>query len=106
MRSLNVKLRENAYEAYLNATFVAKLNLITSSSIHESLRKKWRVALSDREMRVVIKFLNAEGVTGSEIHRELSDVYGAPNPQPKMLFRQSTLCNRRGSSERSCQVLR
>ncbi len=35
-------------------------------------------APSDREMRTVIKFLNAEGVTGSEIHHRLSNVYDAP----------------------------
>ncbi len=29
----------------------------------------------DFEVQVVIKFLNAEGVTGSEIHRRLSNVY-------------------------------
>ncbi len=33
----------------------------------------------DCEVRAVINFLNAEGVTGSEIHRRLSNIYGAGN---------------------------
>ncbi len=41
-------------------------------------------APSDCKMRPVIKFLNAEGATGLEIHRRLSNVYCAPYPQPKM----------------------
>ncbi len=36
------------------------------------------------EVRAVIKFLNVEGVTGLEIHRRPSNVYGAPYPWPKM----------------------
>ncbi len=36
-------------------------------------------APSDCEMRAVIKFLNAEDVTGSEIYCRLSNVYGAGN---------------------------
>ncbi len=39
---------------------------------------------SDSEVRAVIKFLNAEGVTVSEIHHRLSNVYGAPYPHPKI----------------------
>ncbi len=34
---------------------------------------------SDCEARAVIKFLNVEGVTGSEIHRRLNNVYGTGN---------------------------
>ncbi len=37
----------------------------------------------DYEVRAVIKFLNVDGVTGSEIHRRLSNAYGAPYPWPK-----------------------
>ncbi len=33
----------------------------------------------DCEMQAVIKFLNAEGATKLEIHRRLSNVYGAGN---------------------------
>ncbi len=35
--------------------------------------------LSDCEVRVVIKFLNVEDVTGLEIHHRLSNVYDAGN---------------------------
>ncbi len=38
---------------------------------------------SDCEVWTVIKFLNAEDVTGSEIHRRLSIVYGASYPNLK-----------------------
>ncbi len=31
-----------------------------------------------------IKFLNVEGITGSKIHRKLSNVYGAPHPRLKL----------------------
>ncbi len=44
-------------------------------------------ALLDCEMRAVIKFLNVESVTGSENHRRLSAVCGAPYSQPKTRFR-------------------
>ncbi len=43
MRPLNMKLRENVHEESLNTIFFTELNLITSFSIYESLRKKWRV---------------------------------------------------------------
>ncbi len=39
--------------------------------------------LPDCKVWAVIKFLNAEGVTGLDIHRRLSNVYSAPYPQPK-----------------------
>ncbi len=35
--------------------------------------------LPNCEVRAVIKFLNTEGATGSEIHCRLSNVYGAGN---------------------------
>ncbi len=35
-------------------------------------------ALSDCYVRAVIKFLNVECVIGLEIHRKLSNIYGAP----------------------------
>ncbi len=38
---------------------------------------------SDIEMWAVIKFLNVEGVTGLEIHRRLSNEYGASYTRPK-----------------------
>ncbi len=72
-----MKLSENVRERSLNAIFFAELNLITSFSIYESLRKKWRVQCYQIVKRV-IKFLNAEGITGSEIHHRLSNV-GACN---------------------------
>ncbi len=37
----------------------------------------------DCELRALIKFFNVEGVTVLEIHRRLSNVYGAPYPQLK-----------------------
>ncbi len=40
-------------------------------------------ALSYSEVRAVIKVLNAECVTGLEIHRRLSNIYGALYPRPK-----------------------
>ncbi len=40
--------------------------------------------LSDYEVRAVIMFLNAEGVTGSEIHRRLNNLYGAPYSRIKL----------------------
>ncbi len=39
---------------------------------------------SDCEVGAVIKFLNAEGVTGSEIYHRLRNVYDAPYPRIKM----------------------
>ncbi len=36
-------------------------------------------ALFDCEVYAVIKSLNGEGVTGSEIHHRLSNLYGADN---------------------------
>ncbi len=41
-------------------------------------------APSDCEVQVVIRFLNAEGVIGSEIHCGLSNVYGARYPSPNL----------------------
>ncbi len=43
MQPLNMKLKGNVYEGSLNTIFLAKLNLVTSSLIYESLCKKWRV---------------------------------------------------------------
>ncbi len=71
-----MKRRGNVYEGSLNTIFFTKLNLITSFSIFESLCKKCRVQRClIVKVRAVIKFLNAEGVTGLEIHRRLSNVY-------------------------------
>ncbi len=79
MRLLNMKLRENVYEGSLSTILFAEPHLITSSSIYECLQKKMESSVPyDCEVRVVIKFLNAS-VTGSEIHRRLSNVYGVGN---------------------------
>ncbi len=43
-------------------------------------------AVSNCVVRAVIKFLNAQGDSGSKIHHRLSNVYGAPRPKPKMWF--------------------
>ncbi len=43
MLPLNMKLKVNVYEGFLNPIFFAELNLIKSFLIYESLRKKWRV---------------------------------------------------------------
>ncbi len=56
---------------------------ITSSTYYCSAPKEHFICESDCEVRAVIKFLNAEGVTGSEIHRRLSNIYGAGMSQPK-----------------------
>ncbi len=84
MRPLNIKLRGNVYEGSLNTIFFAELNLITSFLIYESWCKKIESSVpSDCEWRAVIKFLNAERGTGSEIHRRLSNVYVTPYSWPK-----------------------
>ncbi len=36
-------------------------------------------AQSDWEVRSLVQFLNTEGVTGSEIHRRLNNIYSAVN---------------------------
>ncbi len=84
MRPLNMKLRASVQEESLNTIFFAKLNLIMSFSFYESLCKKTASSASSNGEVAVIKFLNAEGVTGSKIHRRLGKVYGAPYPWPKM----------------------
>ncbi len=61
----------------LNKIFFAKLNLITSFSIYESLRKKESSVSSECEVRGVINFLNVEGDTLLVIHRKLCNVYDA-----------------------------
>ncbi len=62
-------------------------------------------APSDSEVRGMIKFLNVEGVTGSEIHRRFSSVYSEPYTKPKMWFRWSTFRYGKGPAECSRWVL-
>ncbi len=50
-----MKLRGNIYEESLNTIFFAKLNL-TSFSIYESLRKKWRIQC--RPIKLTLSLLN------------------------------------------------
>ncbi len=63
-------------EAHVNS-------VIVFLGLWKFVQKMGSSASSDCEVRAVIKFLNVEGVTGSEIHQKLSNVYGAGTNQPK-----------------------
>ncbi len=63
---------------------ICKHNIVDKAQFDNIFLDLWKFtlkmrssALSDCEVRAMIKFLNLEGVTGLEIHHRLSNVYGA-----------------------------